>query len=84
MDTLTPSFARSVLSGSNGGSTGRVATMLIVVFALLWVTYLVARHDAIPDLTGLTIWVTTTTTTLFGVSKVAEVVQAATQKEPTP
>ena len=76
------SFLRSVFSEADGaGSMSRIGTMLVVVFALAWVTYLVVRHDVLPDLSGLAIWVVSISTSLYGVNRLADVVQTATQKD---
>lgn len=69
-----PSFLRSVLSGPNGlGSTARLCTLIVVLFAHLWVSYLVVIERGIPNLTGLTFWVTTLIGALYGTNKIAAV-----------
>ena len=72
-DQSSTPFLRSILSEPNGsGSTARLCVLLVVIFALLWVTYLVCLKREIPALEGLTVWVVGTTTSLYGVNKLAK------------
>lgn len=61
-------FIRQIFSEENGqGSLGRVATGAMVTFALGWVTYLVLRNHALPDLGGLSLFVAA----IYGTNKAA-------------
>lgn len=66
------SFVRSVLSEPDGtGSAARVCTVLSVLAAIGWVTFLVVRNHAIPDLTNVATWLAITTGSTYGLNKVA-------------
>ena len=77
MTSADHSFARSVLSEPDGtGSAARVYTLLVVVSVLVWISYLVLRHTAIPDLKGVTVFLVSTTTSLYGLNKITTAVAA--------
>lgn len=66
------SFLRSVLSEPDGsGSAARVLTSLVVIAALVWISFLVFTHKSFPDFVGVTTWVVTVASSLYGVNKVS-------------
>jgi hypothetical protein len=76
------SFLRSVFSESDGtGSWGRCGSALIVVFTLGWVTYVVIRTHAIPDLMGPLAFLTGGSGSLYGANKL---ITAFSKKDPSP
>ena len=82
-------FCRSVLSEADGtGSWSRCGSLLIVLATLGWVTHVVWRTHAIPDLGGATAFMTTGAGTLYGTNKLGSIVSAITGKgkdgTPTP
>jgi hypothetical protein len=82
-------FFRSVLSESDGtGSWSRCGSLLIVLFTLGWVTHVVCKTHAIPDLGGATGFMTVGTGALYGTNKLSSIVSAVTGKgkdgTPTP
>jgi hypothetical protein len=51
-------WLKSIFSETDGkGSLSRVATALIIVAAIVWVTRLVWHNHALPDFGGLTIFI---------------------------
>ena len=65
-------FLRSMFSEEDGKSSfSRVATALLLLLALGWVTHLVMRNHALPDFGGLTIFISA----LYGLNKVGNAVE---------
>ena len=74
--TMNQSFWRGVFCETDGTpSFSRVATGLIVAFALGWVTHLVWHNNALPDFAGLVMFIGA----LYGVNKISA---AVTTKAP--
>ncbi len=68
---MNPPFWRGVFCESDGTpSFSRVATGLIVAFALGWATHLVWRNNALPDFGGLVMFIGA----LYGVNKLSAAV----------
>lgn len=63
-------FIREALSESDGkGSITRILTLVAVLFAMLWVTIIVNHNHALPDFSGLALFVGT----LYGINQVSTV-----------
>lgn len=82
-------FLRSVFSESDGtGSWSRIGSLLIVLSTLAWVTHVVWKTHAIPDLGGATGFMTTGAGTLYATNKASSIMSAITGKgkdgTPTP
>lgn len=70
-------FLKCVLSGPRGtGSTARVCVFLLTVLPLLWVTYLVLRTKAMPELGNVSGFIVVTTTPLYGLNKITAAIAA--------
>ena len=85
---ITPakqSLLKSIISGANGNaSTARVATLIVISSATYWVTYCVLKTHAIPDLSGLALYVTSVVGVLYGSKKEAETLAAIKSNGPKP
>lgn len=74
-------FLRSVLSEPDGtGSWSRCGSLLIVLCTLGWITHVVWRTHAIPDLGGATAFMTTGAGTMYATNKASSIVSAFTGK----
>jgi hypothetical protein len=61
-------FWRGVFSETDGTpSFSRIATAVLVAFAIGWVTALILRNHAMPDVSGLALLIGT----LYGVNKIS-------------
>lgn len=70
-------FIKSIFSEDGVvGSSSRVLSAAIVFSTLGWVTYLVAKNHAMPDLAGPLTFMNTGVGTLMGINKASEVVSA--------
>ena len=65
-----------LFSDSNEVSFGRVAAALSLLFTCGWVTYLVVRNSALPDLTSTAVFIAAP----YGLSKAGETIQKFTNK----
>lgn len=64
---------RSIVSGPTGaGSTSRLGILMIVTSSILWISYYLVVHKALPDFTSLTMWDTTMIGILYGPAKFTE------------
>lgn len=73
------SFIKSLFSEEDGkASFSRVATLFLLLVAIGWVTHLVRLNHALPDLSGLTLFVSV----LYGVNKIGNAIEPITK--PTP
>ena len=78
-------FAKDALSEPNGtGSFSRVSAAAIIGSVLMWVSYVVFKTHAIPDLSGPTLFLTGGSSATYGANKVAGVVSGALQHQGTP
>ena len=81
-------FLREVFSDDGQGSFSRVSEGVIVLAVVSWVSFVVWKNHAIPDLTGPTMFLSTSATALYGIGKIAGAFQAAkngiTKKDDTP
>ena len=68
-------FLKEVLSDKGLGSYSRFTSFMIVSFTLAWVTFLVVRNHALPDLTGPT-WFIGGAAGNYGVGQLKEVAAA--------
>lgn len=70
-------FFKGLLREADGTpSSARFNTLLVVVASLSWVTFLVVKNKALPDLVGLTEFDMATIGSLFGISKIAQMAQS--------
>lgn len=69
-------LASAFSEDSTMGSSSRLLSGAIVMFTLGWVTYLVAKNHAMPDLAGPLTFMNTGVGTLMGINKASEVVSA--------
>ena len=73
-------FAREALSESDGkASFSRIMTLVLVAFAMGWVTVIVRHNFALPDFTGLALLIGT----LYGINQVGNVVGVRVNKHQT-
>lgn len=74
-------FLRSVFSEADGsGSFSRCTAGLIVVATLAWVSHVVFKTHAIPELDGPAAFLTTGAGSLYGTNKLSSIVSAFTGK----
>lgn len=65
-------FLKQSLSEPQGdASFSRISAGIIISFVLMWVTYLVFKTHAMPDLAGPTLFLTGGATATYGTNKVA-------------
>lgn len=64
-------YLRQLFSESGAASFSRVGAFIALVFACVWVSYIVRRTAALPSLEGLTLFIGT----LYGLGKAGETVQ---------
>ncbi len=74
------SFLREVFSEDGQGSYSRLAAGAIVLSVLSWVTYLVFKNHAIPDLTGPSWFLVTGTGIHYGTNKAPDIMAAFRNK----
>ena len=74
-------WLKSIFSEEDGkGSFSRVSTFVLVVSAVCWVTHLVHHNNALPDFTGLSIFIAT----LYGVNTVRNALPKSPSPQPPP
>lgn len=66
-------FLHQLFSESGEASFSRIGAFLALLFACLWVTYLVWQTRSLPPLEGLTIFIAS----LYGLGKAGETIQRA-------
>jgi hypothetical protein len=69
-------FLREVFSESGEGSYSRCAAGAIVVATITWVSYVVFRTKAIPDLTGPLSFMSSGVAVHYGTNKAADIIAA--------
>jgi hypothetical protein len=69
-------FGREVLSENGTGSASRVLAALVVVTTLFWVTYLVIRNHALPDLAGPSLFIGAGTSATYGLNQAKSIIGA--------
>jgi hypothetical protein len=69
-------FGKGVISEGGSGSFGRVGATAIVVCSLIWVSYIVFKNGALPDLSGVSLFLSSGVSATYGASKVAGVITA--------
>jgi hypothetical protein len=73
-------FGTDLFCEPNGKhSFSRVATAVLIVFALIWVTRLVEHNHAFPDFTGLCFFIGT----IYGLNKLGAAASSIAQSKPT-
>lgn len=65
------SFFRELLSDSGAVSFGRMGALVALAASCLWVSWVVYKTSALPDLGGVALFIGT----LYGLSKAGETVQ---------
>lgn len=70
------SFWKSVFSEDGEGSYSRCAAGTVVIAAVAWVTHVVWKTNAIPDLTGISAFVVSCAGVHYGLNKASEIVGA--------
>jgi hypothetical protein len=79
------SFLKETVSEANGSASfGRMAAAAIVTFTLGWITYLVLKTHAMPDLAGPTLFLSSGTSATYGANKVAGVIAGRVDKSDPP
>lgn len=73
---LCPPPIREVLSENGVGSFSRYTCFIVVIAATVWVSYLVGKNKALPDLSGLSLYVTGIIATLYGLNQAKGVASA--------
>ena len=67
-----PTFLKGVLSESTGEpSFGRLGAAGVILSTLFWISYVVIKTHAIPELSGPSLFLTTGTGATYGANKVA-------------
>lgn len=70
-------FIKSALSESDGqGSYTRFSGMLIILAAIAWVTYLVFKTHSMPDMSGVTVFVSGGAGGQYAINKGEDIVNA--------
>ena len=64
-------WLKAVFSESSGASFSRVATAVVVVGSIVWITHIVLKTHAIPALDGVTLF----NTSIYGMGKINETIQ---------
>lgn len=64
-------WLQGLLSESGFASFSRTATAVCVIFSCVWVTHIVWKTQALPDLSGLTLF----NSAIYGLGKVNETIQ---------
>lgn len=67
---------KEVLSENGVGSFSRYSCFVVVVAATVWVSFLVFKNKALPDLSGLSLYVTGLVAALYGINQAKAVVSA--------
>jgi hypothetical protein len=78
------SFMKSVLSEDGQGSYSRTAAMAIVLASIGWVSHVVWKTHALPDLTGVSAFVCSTVGFHYGVNKASDIIGAIKGTTPNP
>lgn len=74
-------FVRSVFSDNGTGSFSRVTSFLVVASVLGWITRVVFKTNAIPDLSGAAMFLTTGVGVLYGTNKLPAIIDAVKGKD---
>ena len=69
-------FFREVFSEDGQGSFSRVAQGSIVLGVIVWVTYLVLKNHALPDLGGPSLFIGTGAAGHYGINKASDIIAA--------
>lgn len=69
--------------GDGVSSSSRLLTALVVIVTLAWVTMIVARTTALPELKPVESFLTATILSLYGVSRISQAVTAIVGKVKT-
>lgn len=69
-------FGKQILSENGQGSYSRVASLIIVVATVTWVTALLIKHWAMPDMTGPASFMTTGVGIHYGTNKASDLISA--------
>ena len=77
-------FARESFSEPSGaGSFSRVSGAAIISSVIFWVTYLVLKNHALPDLAGPTLFLTGGTSATYGTNKVSTAISGRVKDSTT-
>lgn len=71
-------FLKDLFSESSTASFGRVGAGVALLASIFWVSWVVYKTNAIPDLGGVALFIGT----LYGLSKAGSVAQAFSPQEP--
>jgi hypothetical protein len=71
-------FCKQLFSESGEASFSRTGSFLALAAGCAWISFVVWKTHALPDLTGLTIFIAT----LYGLGKAGETVQRVAGKRP--
>lgn len=69
-------FTREVFSEDGQGSFSRVTQGVIVAAVLGWITYLVHKNGAMPDLGGPSVFIGTAGAAHYGLNKATDIITA--------
>ena len=75
-------FLHEALTEDGKGSCSRLMSFTMVMSAIVWVTYLIIRTKALPDLGGPTMWASGGALH-YGVNKASEIVGAIRGTSPS-
>jgi hypothetical protein len=68
------SFLKSVLSEDGQGSYSRTASLIIVISTVAWITFLVVKNHAMPDMAGPASFLTTGVGIHYGTNKASDII----------
>ena len=74
-------FIKEALSDNGVASFASMMCATVILNALLWINYLVVKNSALPDLGGITLFVTGIVGILYGIKKAAVVTDNALTKK---
>lgn len=66
-------YLKNVFSGSSEASFGRFGAGSVLFMTHAWITFLVVKNHALPDMTGPSAFLTSGVVACYGTAKVAEV-----------
>lgn len=75
-------FLKSVFSENGQGSYSRSVGGLIALSTVVWITYVVFKTHAVPDLTGPTMFFTVGSGTHYATNKASEIIDAFKGNKP--
>lgn len=63
-------------------SLSRVLSTVVVFASIIWTTFILLKEHKLPDMGGLSLYVSGTVVSLYGANKVADAIQQRTPEPP--